>query len=65
MKLFSGDPRKQFTYIGNLGMENMIKIEDLRSALNQFREIVEEGEGGSIFKLTGQMNVKSHFIRFM
>ena len=65
VKLFSGDPRKQFTYFGNLGMANMIEIVDLRSALNQFREIVEEGEGSSIFKLTGEVNIKSHFVRFM
>ena len=64
-KLFTGDPRKQFEYIGDLGTMNVVKIEDLRSALNQLREIVEEGQGGSIFKLNGIMNVKSQFIRFL
>ena len=46
IKLFSGDPRQQFTYFG---LENMAEIYDLRSALNQFRLIVAEGEGANLF----------------
>ena len=46
IKLFSGDPRQQFTYFG---LENMAEIYDLRSALNQFRLIVSEGEGANLF----------------
>ena len=40
VQLFSGDPLNQFTYFG---LENMSGIYDLRSCLNQFRLIVEEG----------------------
>ena len=61
MKLFTGDSRKQFTYFG---LENMTEIVDLRSALNQFRLIVEEGEGSSLFTLTGGINKESHFLKF-
>ena len=62
IQLFAGDPRKQFTYFG---LENMAEVYDLRSALNQFRLIVEEGEGASLFTLTGEINKKSHFIKFI
>ena len=48
VKLFSGDPIKQFTYFG---LEDMSGIYDMRSCLNQFRLIVEEGEGANLFKL--------------
>lgn len=43
----------------------MAEIVDLRSALNQFRLIVEEGEGSSLFTLTGDINKESHFIKFI
>lgn len=62
VKLFSGDSRKQFTYFG---LENMAEVVDLRSALNQFRTIVEEGEGSSLFTLTGDINKESHFLKFI
>ena len=62
MKLFSGDPLKQFTYFG---LEDMSPIVDMRSCLNQFRLIVEEGEGANLFKLEGKMNKESHFIKFL
>ena len=52
VELFSGDPLKQFTYFG---LENMSPIVDMRSCLNQFRLIVEEGEGANLFKLEGKM----------
>ena len=48
VKLFSGDPLQQFTYFG---LENMTKIYDLRSCLNEIRTIVEEGEGSNLFTL--------------
>ena len=48
VKLFSGDALKQFTYFG---LENMSGIYDMRSCLNQFRLIIEEGEGANLFKL--------------
>ena len=62
VQLFSGDSRRQFTYFG---MDNMAEIVDLRSALNQFRLIVEEGEGSSMFTLKGDLNKRSHFIKFI
>ena len=62
VQLFSGDPLKQFTYFG---LENMSGIYDMRSCLNQFRLIVEEGEGANLFKLEGQMNKESHFVKFL
>ena len=62
VKLFTGDSRRQFTYFG---LENMAEIVDLRSALNQFRLIVEEGEGSSMFTLKGDLNKRSHFIKFV
>ena len=37
----------------------------MRSCLNQFRLIVEEGEGANLFKLEGQMNKESHFVKFL
>ena len=37
----------------------------MRSCLNQFRLIVEEGQGANLFKLEGQMNKESHFIKFL
>lgn len=60
--LFTGDPRRQFTYFG---LENMAEIVDLRTALNQFRLIVDEGEGSSMFTLKGDLNKRSHFIKFI
>ena len=50
VKLFSGDISQQFTYVF---LENMTHIIDVRTCLDQFRLIVEEGEGSSLFKLTG------------
>ena len=43
----------------------MSEVVDLRSALNQFRLIVEEGEGSSLFTLKGDLNKRSHFIKFV
>lgn len=37
----------------------------MRSCLNQFRLIVEEGEGTNLFKLEGKMNKESHFVKFL
>ena len=41
-------------------MDNIIKIEYLRSTLNQLLEIVQEGELGSLWA----NEFKSYFIRF-
>ena len=62
VELFSGDPLKQFTYFG---LEDMSPIVDMRSCMNQFRLIVEEGEGANLFKLEGKMNKESHFVKFL
>ena len=62
VKLFSGDPKQQFTYYG---LENMSGIYDLRSCLNQIRLVVEEGEGSSLLTLTGELNKESHFLKFI
>lgn len=61
-KMFTGDPRKQFTYFN---LPDMAEVYDLRSALNQIRLIVLEGEGASIFTVDGRTNIESHFVRFM
>ena len=60
--LFSGTPSKQFTYFN---LEDMSEIYDLRSALNQIRLIVEEGEGATLFTLEGNINKESHFFKFI
>ena len=62
VKLFSGDPLQQFTYFG---LENMSKVYDLRSCLNELRLIVEEGEGSNLFTLEGDINKESHFLKFI
>ena len=62
VKLFSGDPKQQFTYYG---LENMSGIYDLRSTLNQLRLVVEEGEGGNLLTLDGGINKESHFLKFI
>ena len=48
VQLFSGDSSKQFTYFN---LPDMAEIYDLRSALNQIRLIIEEGEGANLFSL--------------
>lgn len=62
VKLFSGDNSKQFTY---MYLENMTEVINLRTALEQIRLITEEGEGSSIFTVTGEINKSSHFIKFI
>lgn len=59
--LWSGDPRRQFTYF----MEGLSQVYDLKTALDQIRLIVEEGEGSHVFDLTGDINKKSHFFKFI
>ncbi len=51
--LFNGDKRKQFTY---MYLNDMVEIINLRTALEQIRQIVQEGEGSSIFDVTGAIN---------
>lgn len=43
----------------------MIEVYDLRSALDQFRLIVEEGEGANLFTESDDRNNNCHFIRFV
>lgn len=62
MTLFSGDKRKQFTYFL---MGDMAEVYDLRSALDQFRQIVEEGEGANLYSPHNEGNEHCHFIRFV
>ena len=62
VKLYSGDPKLQFTYFG---LENMSGIFDLRSTMNQLRLVVEEGEGGNLLTLDGGINKESHFLKFL
>ena len=61
-KLFNGDNAKQFTY---MYLQDMTEIINLRTALEQIRLIVSEGEGSSLFSATGDINRTSHFIKFI
>jgi hypothetical protein len=60
--LFSGDAAMQFTYPQ---LTSMVEIYSLRTALNQIRLIVEEGEGARIFDVNNQLKKLSHFLRFI
>ncbi len=60
--LFSGNPIYQFTYPQ---LENMTEIYSLRTALNQLRLIVEEGEGSRIFTVENCLQNLSHFLKFI
>jgi hypothetical protein len=60
--LFSGNPIYQFTYPQ---LENMTEIYSLRTALNQLRLIVEEGEGSRIFTVESCLQNLSHFLKFI
>ena len=59
--LWNGDTRRQFTYF----MEGLSPIYNLTTALDQLRLIVLEGEGSHVFDLFGEINKKSHFIKFI
>lgn len=61
-KLFDGNNVKQFTY---MYLQDMTEIINLRTALEQIRLIVSEGEGSSLFSATGDINRTSHFIKFI
>lgn len=61
-RLFSGDNARQFTY---MYLDTMCNVIDLRTALEQIRLITEEGEGSSMFTVTGKTNKSSHFIKFI
>ena len=61
-RLWNGDARKQFTYFY---LSDMAPIYDFRSAMNQIRLIVEEGEGANVFDLKGKLHKESHFFKFM
>jgi hypothetical protein len=61
-KLFNGENSKQFTY---MYLDNMTEVINLRTALEQIRLITEEGEGSSIFTVTGEINKSSHFVKFI
>lgn len=61
-KLFDGNNTKQFTY---MYLQDMTEIINLRTALEQIRLIVSEGEGSSLFSVTGDINRSSHFIKFI
>lgn len=60
--LFNGNNRQQFTY---MYLENMTEIVNHRTAMEQIRQIILEGEGSSIFTATGEANTESHFIKFI
>lgn len=61
-RLFDGNNAKQFTY---MYLQDMTEIINLRTALEQIRLIVSEGEGSSLFNATGDINRTSHFIKFI
>jgi hypothetical protein len=46
-------------------LQDMTEIFSLRTALEQIRLIVAEGEGSSLFSVTGEVNRESHFIKFI
>ena len=62
VKIFTGDQRKQFNYFG---LGEMIEVYDLKSALDQFRLIVEEGEGVNLYSEADYKNQYCHFVRFI
>jgi hypothetical protein len=62
VELFNGDNAKQFTY---MYLDSMTEVINLRTALEQIRLITEEGEGSSMFTVTGETNKSSHFIKFI
>ena len=62
VKIFTGDQRKQFIYFG---LGQMVEVYDLKSALDQFRQIVEEGEGANLYSQTDYRNQYCHFVRFI
>jgi hypothetical protein len=43
----------------------MTEIYSLRTALNQMRLIVEEGEGSRIFTVENKLKKLSHFLKFI
>lgn len=43
----------------------MIEVYDLKSALDQFRLIVEEGEGVNLYSEADYKNQYCHFVRFI
>lgn len=60
--LFSGDAANQFTYPQ---LTHMQEIYSLRTALNQIRLIVDEGEGSRIFDVKNNLKKLSHFLKFI
>jgi hypothetical protein len=60
--LFNGNNAKQFTY---MYLDSMTEIINLRTALEQIRLITLEGEGSSMYTVTGETNKTSHFIKFI
>lgn len=61
-ELFGGAPEYQFTYPQ---LEKMTEIYSLRTALNQIRLIVEEGEGAQLFDVSRKIKKLSHFMKFI
>lgn len=61
-RTFTGNAAMQFTYPQ---LTNMVEIYSLRTALNQIRLIVDEGEGSRIFEVTNQLKKLSHFLKFV
>ncbi len=43
----------------------MTEIYSLRTALNQIRLIVEEGEGAQLFDVSSKIKKLSHFMKFI
>lgn len=43
----------------------MAEVYDLKSALDQLRQIVEEGEGANLYSQSDYKNQFCHFVRFM
>lgn len=60
-KMFKGNIRRQFTYF----MDGLTPIYDIKTALEQLKLIVDEGEGSHVFDMYGDLNKKSHFFKLI